>query len=71
MDGIAGEGSKLSREGTEMFWNDPSGAESILQVRAASLSDDDRLIRHLRMRPGIALTRRPKAPVLPSEKRKS
>lgn len=29
-------------KGTEMFWNDPEGAEAILQVRAASLSDDAR-----------------------------
>ena len=24
-------------KGTEMFWNDPEGAEAILQVRAAAL----------------------------------
>lgn len=30
-------------KGTEMFWDDPAGAESILQVRAAALCDDDRL----------------------------
>jgi hypothetical protein len=35
-------------KGTEMFWNDPDGAEAILQVRAAALSDDDRLARHPR-----------------------
>ena len=34
-------------KGTEMFWNDPEGGEAILQVRAAALSDDDRLVRHL------------------------
>ena len=39
-------------KGTEMFWNHPQGAEAILQVRAAALSDDDRLSRHLRHRPG-------------------
>ena len=32
-------------KGTEMFWNDPDGAEAILQVRAAALCDDDRLAR--------------------------
>jgi hypothetical protein len=37
-------------KGTEMFWNDPEGAEVILQVRAAALSDDERLTR-LRLRP--------------------
>ena len=30
-------------KGTEMFWNDPEGAEAILQVRAATLCDDNRL----------------------------
>jgi hypothetical protein len=39
-------------KGTEMFWNNPDGAESILQLRAASLSDDDRLARFLVHRPG-------------------
>jgi len=37
---------------TEKFWNDGASGESILQVRAASLSDDDRLATHLRSRPG-------------------
>ena len=39
-------------KGTEKFWNDGQSAESILQIRAAALSDDDRLERHLRNRPG-------------------
>lgn len=47
-------------KGTEMFWNDPDGAEAILQVRAAALSEDDRLRDHLRTRPGCPFTRRPK-----------
>ena len=34
-------------KGSAMFWNDPSGAEAILQVRAAALCDDDRLASHL------------------------
>jgi hypothetical protein len=46
-------------KGTEMFWNDPDGAEAILQVRAAALCDDDRLTIHLRTRPGCPFTRRP------------
>lgn len=58
-------------KGTEMFWNDPDGAEAILQVRAAVLSDDDRLARHLRQRPGSPFTRRHKAPRPPSESCKS
>ena len=45
-------------KGTEMFWNNPEGAEAILQIRAASLSDDDRLSRFLSRRPGIATHRR-------------
>lgn len=49
-------------KGTEMFWNDPDGGEAILQVRAAALSDDDRLSRHIRTRPGSPFTRRPKPP---------
>jgi hypothetical protein len=48
-------------KGTEMFWNDPSGAEAILQVRAAALCDDDRLADHLATRPGYARLRRPLA----------
>jgi hypothetical protein len=39
-------------KGTEMFWDDPAGAEAILQLRAAVLSDDDRLIAYLHHRPG-------------------
>ena len=46
-------------KGTEMFWNNPSGAEAILQIRSASLSDDDRLERFLKNRPGISTLRRP------------
>lgn len=45
-------------KGTEMFWNKPSGAEAILQIRAASLCDDDRLARLLSHRPGCATLRR-------------
>jgi hypothetical protein len=45
-------------KGTEMFWNDPEGAEAILQVRAAALCDDDRLGRYLRARPGCPYVRR-------------
>lgn len=48
-------------KGTEMLWNDPGGAEVILQVRAAALGDDDRLTRHLRSRLGCSFTRRPQS----------
>jgi hypothetical protein len=43
-------------KGTEKFWNG-SGAESVLAVRAAVLSDDDRLTNHLATRPGSAFRR--------------
>lgn len=44
-------------KGTEKFWDRPEGAEAILQVRAAVLSDDDRLARHMASRPGSAFRR--------------
>lgn len=48
----------LRVKGTEMFWDDPDGAEAILRLRAASLSDDSRLDRHLTNRPGCPFVRR-------------
>lgn len=45
-------------KGTEMFWNNPTGAEAILSLRAATLSDDDRLTRLLTQRPGQSTLRR-------------
>jgi hypothetical protein len=45
-------------KGSEMFWNEPAGAEAILQVRAASLCDDDRLADYLKNRPGHPFVRR-------------
>ena len=39
-------------KGTEKFWSHPEGAEAILQVRAAVLSEDERLRRHIQSRPG-------------------
>ena len=58
-------------KGTEMFWNNPAGAEAILQVRAAALCDDERLRNHLHTRPGCPFTRRPNLPKVPREKIKS
>jgi hypothetical protein len=58
-------------KGTEMFWNDPEGAEAILQVRAAALSDDDRLRKHPHARLGCPFTRRPKSPKAPADVRRS
>ena len=45
-------------KGTEKFWSRPDNAEAILQVRAALLSDDDRLREHICSRPGRATRRR-------------
>ena len=39
-------------KGSEKFWNDGPSGEAILQVRAALLSHDDRLTRHLEHRRG-------------------
>lgn len=58
-------------KGTEMFWNNPHGAEAILQLRAAALSDDARLKTHLQTRPGSPFTRRPKPPNMTPQKNKS
>jgi hypothetical protein len=58
-------------KGTEMYWNDPEGAEAMLQVRAAALSDDERLTKHLGGRPGHPFTRRPKSPKATTKKDKS
>lgn len=46
-------------KGTEKFWNNPGGTEAILQIRAAVLSEDDRLATYLADRPGCAQRRRP------------
>lgn len=44
-------------KGTEKFWDDPEGAEAILQLRAAVLSDDNRLRTFITARPGNATRR--------------
>lgn len=51
-------------KGTEKFWNRPAGAEAILQVRAALLSDGDPLARFIQTRPGQLHYRRtsPRSP---------
>jgi len=49
----------LRVKGTEMFWNDAEkGGESILQIRAAVLSEDGRLDTFLENRPGSPFVRR-------------
>ena len=45
-------------KGTEKFWDDPEGGEGILQLRAAVLSDDNRLQTFVMNRPGSAIRRR-------------
>ena len=55
-------------KGTEMWWNDPEGAEAILQIRAAGLSEDDRLARHLNTRLGCPFTR-PASPTKPTARK--
>jgi hypothetical protein len=47
-------------KGTEKFWNRPEGAEHILQIRAAALSDDQRLSNWILNRPGSYYYRPPK-----------
>jgi hypothetical protein len=58
-------------KGTEMFLIDPDGTEAILQVRAASLCDDEWLIKHLRRRPGCLFAPRPRSPKRLGEKSKA
>jgi hypothetical protein len=48
-------------KGTEKFWNNPQEAEGILQVRAAILSQDDRLGDYLDNRPGCVFRKRSSA----------
>jgi len=45
-------------KGKQKFWNRPAGAEAVLQVRAALLSEDGRLERYLANRPGSPYRRR-------------
>jgi hypothetical protein len=45
-------------KGKQKFWNRPSGAEGMLQVRAALLSEDGRLERYFAERPGSPYRRR-------------
>jgi hypothetical protein len=45
-------------KGKQKFWNRPGGAEAVLQVRAALLSEDGRLERYFARRPGSPYRRR-------------
>jgi hypothetical protein len=49
----------------QQFWNRPEGAEAILQLRAAILSEDDRLTRYFAQRPGNPYRRRNPADASP------
>ncbi len=51
-------------KGTEMFWDDPEGAEAILHIRSALLSEDDRFDDYLSNRPGWQFQRRTTAPAV-------
>lgn len=51
-------------KGTEMFWDDPEGAEAILHIRSAALSEDSRLDDYLSNRPGWQFQRRTTAPAV-------
>jgi hypothetical protein len=45
-------------KGKQKYWDRGAGAEAILQLRAAVLSEDDRLDRYLAERPGSPYRRR-------------
>jgi hypothetical protein len=45
-------------KGRQKFWNRPGGAEAVLQVRAALLSEDGRWDRYFEQRPGSPYRRR-------------
>ena len=47
-------------KGKDKYWDRPEGAEAILQLRAAVLSQDDRLAKHFATRPGNPYRRRPR-----------
>jgi len=51
-------------KGKQKHWTRPDGAESILQLRAALLSEDGRHERYFARRPGCAFRKRPR-PVSP------
>jgi hypothetical protein len=48
-------------KGRDKYWNRSAGAEAILQVRAAVLSEDERLARYFAERPGNAYRRHSRA----------
>jgi hypothetical protein len=59
MESLVGE-FNARLKGRDKHWNRPEGAEAILQVRAAVLSEDGRLGRYFATRPGCPYRRRPR-----------
>ena len=57
LDVVGGKEINYRVKATEKFWDNPEGAEAILQVRAARLSDDDRLEDYITSRAGRAFRR--------------
>lgn len=57
VESLVGEFNARVKSG-QKWWDRPEGAEAILQVRAAILSEDDRLDRYFSERPGQAFRRR-------------
>lgn len=60
VESLVGEFNARVKDGRK-FWNRPQGAEAILQVRAALLSEDGRLERHFAQRTGCPYRRRTSA----------
>jgi hypothetical protein len=57
VESLVGEFNRRMKD-RRKFWNRPDGAESMLQLRAALLSEDERLARYFRQRPGNPFRRR-------------
>lgn len=56
--GVAGGDFNARFKSKQKYWNRGAGAEGILQVRAAYLSEDGRLQRYFAQRPGNPYRRR-------------
>ena len=57
VESLVGEFNARVKE-RKKFWNRPKGVEEMLQVRAAVLSEDERLARHVAARPGCPYRRK-------------
>jgi hypothetical protein len=58
VESLVGEFNARVKEKNK-HWDRPEGGEAILQLRAAVLSEDDRLARFFAQRPGCLYRRRP------------